>query len=131
VKAKLFVAGVLGSVVAGNAAFAQQAGPHIEPGPVVELSPDAVAVSRILLDRQVSTCVAELQRSVYQIAFTEVTRQNLRPGEAVYTFSGIALEGGDIAVGDAVMTVTEREQPGVFGNVVRVYACEVSLPSVD
>ena len=115
---KLFTVLAVTSLLSGIAVA--QDGPTIEPGPVQELSGDATLVSRILLDRQVKDCVAEIQDSVYDVSLSKVTFQALAPGKTKYQFSGVALEGGDIAVGQAVLTVMETEQDGVFGSVEAV-----------
>ena len=111
----------------GGVAVAQNP-PRIEPGPVQEFSSDVKLVSRILLDRQVKDCVTEIQDSVYDVSLRKVTFQSLTPRKTRFQFTGVAIEGGDIVAGKAVLTVMETEQDDVFGNKVQVYTCKVSLP---
>lgn len=102
--------------------------PEIEPGPVQNLSEDASVVSRILFSKQVQSCLEVLQNSPFDISITSITFQHIRPNWTEYQFSGVAIVGGDVAVGKVSMIVIEKEQDGPLGAPVTNYSCKTSLP---
>ncbi len=123
---KLFVAAT--AVLGLLAPLALAEGPHIEPGPVLTLSDDAVEVARILLNPQLKKCVSKIQMSNYDVGSYKITAQHLKPGSTKYNFSGVAIVGGDVAVGQVNLSVYEtRTSMMPFGTSI-TYTCKVTLP---
>lgn len=112
------------SLVISSSSQAQR----IEPGPIQTFSGDATIVARILLNRAVKPCVEQLQDSVFEINMQEISYQYVSPKLNRYQFKGIALEGGDMVAGSALLNVEAKEMRGVFGNLVMSYSCNVVLP---
>jgi hypothetical protein len=116
------VAAVATAALTGSA-FADDR-PRFEPGPVVELDASSVALTRVLLDRQLHDCVASFQEKAPTIQ--SVTSQGLEPGVTRYVVHGIELVGGDVVTGYVTMSILETRTPATFGfGDVAVYTCRV------
>jgi hypothetical protein len=86
-----------------------------------KLNDQAGKIARILLNRQISHCVSEFQKE--DVAISDVTEQELPSGSTRYQIKGEILQGGDIAVGQIVMTI-EETSPVPFAG--KSYSCSIS-----
>lgn len=119
----LAVIGLLGSV-----AFADDE-ESFSAGPGSKMSEDAATVARMLLSpqAQIKECLAKIESSNLDVVWGDVTVQLLKKNVTRYVISGMALQGGDIAIGTATVAIEDTEVDFGFGKR-SAYMCTVTLP---
>ena len=110
------------TLLVSSFAFAND--PQTEPGPVMKMGDDAVELTRMLLNRQLSKCVDEFQR--YDVSISDVTVQRLAPGSTYYQVNGVVLVGGDVATGRISLNISKRRVKATYGfGTMNLYTCNI------
>jgi hypothetical protein len=117
------------ALAAGTLALAQnRPGVEIFEGPSRPMSHDATAISRILVNKQVASCVEEFGNN--NVVITDVSAKAFTPTRSQYRISGVVLNG-TVKTADALMVITETENSGPgTGLSHKQYACGVRITPV-